>query len=604
MSTPSECSSEGFSHPACGFVLEFEDIITTYKMNNYGGYQDREKNSNMNSNNTMFQSSNFRNDQNGPNMNQNNNNFSLQDSNSNMSLAQSQTIPIRNNSRKLHVQLTQDEQNFYSSLYNKLDSNNLGRILGKPAANFMKRSNLQKNVLKEIWLIAAQSSNTYLLREEFYVAMRLIALAQNNMPYNAQSIEMNNPIPPLAQFSFNNPNINNQSNNKQNNQNFNFNNNQNIYEISEEEKSFLKNIFDKTKEPNSERITAHNAIIIWKGNNADDNAIKIVANIIKPLENKGFLNLKEFQVACHLITISKKSELPQKLPDILINYLGRNNNNFSPNDFGNSRMNTNSNLIQFSANNNNKFQGSSKQLSNSPILNNDNNFNNDRIQEILRKEEELTKKNNILDNQINSAKNKINDLLKEIEFIQKRQDNINNELINLRQECNNLRNNGNSNNTNNNINNKNLMSKNSENNLNNPMIKKNLENIGKNMRYDTSDLNSNNELNNNFAPPVNQNQNDGYPNLENKKPDLMDLMDKMDLNINNNNNDRNNNNFNNNDNNFNNNQKNLDFGLEDNLKINNEQAQNPYEMGNNNKNDNKVEDNGSNQRNDEDEWDF
>ena len=571
--------------------------------NNYAGYQNQGNNPNMNSNN-MFQSSNFRNDQNGPNMNQNNNNFNLQDSNSNMSLAQSQTIPIRNNSRKLHVQLTQDEQNFYSSLYNKLDSNNLGRILGKPAANFMKRSNLQKNVLKEIWLIAAQSSNTYLLREEFYVAMRLIALAQNNMPYNAQSIEMNNPIPPLAQFSFNNPNINNQSNNKQNNQNFNFNNNQNIYEISEEEKLFLKNIFDKTKEPNSERITAHNAIIIWKGNNADDNAIKIVANIIKPLENKGFLNLKEFQVACHLITISKKSELPQKLPDILINYLGRNNNNFSPNDFGNSRMNTNSNLIQFSANNNNNFPGSSKQLSNSPILNNDNNFNNDRIQEILRKEEELTKKNNILDNQINSAKNKINDLLKEIEFIQKRQDNINNELINLRQECNNLRNNGNSNNTNNNINNKNLMSKNSENNLNNPMIKKNLENIGKNMRYDTSDLNSNNELNNNFAPPVNQNQNDGYPNLENKKPDLMDLMDKMDLNINNNNNDRNNNNFNNNDNNFNNNQKNLDFGLEDNLKINNEQAQNPYEMGNNNKNDNKVEDNGSNQRNDEDEWDF
>ena len=30
---------------------------------------------------------------------------------------------------------------------------------------------------------------------------------------------------------------------------------------------------------------------IWKNNNARDEAIKIVANIIKPLENKGFLNL-------------------------------------------------------------------------------------------------------------------------------------------------------------------------------------------------------------------------------------------------------------------------------------------------------------------------
>ena len=577
--------------------------------NNYGGYQNQGNNPNMNS---MFQNSNFMGNQNGPNMNQNNNNFNLQESNSNISLAQSQAIPIRNNSRKLNAQLTQDEQMFYSKLYNMLDNNNSGRILGKPAANFMKSSNLKKNVLKEIWLIAAQSSNTYILREEFFVAMRLIALAQNNMPYTAQSIEMNNPIPPLAQFNLNNLNNNNQNNNNQNNQNCNNNSGQNIYEISEQEKTFFKNIFDKKKEPNAERITAHNAIIIWKSNNADDNAIKIVANIIKPLENKGFLNLREFQVASHLITISKKAELPQKLPDILINYLGRNNNNFNNNDYSNSRMNTNPNLSQFFSNNNNDVNNynprSSKQLSNSPFLNNDNNNSNsnDRIQEIFKKEEELTKKSNILNNQIDTAKNKINDLLKEIELIQKRQDNINSELIKLRQECNNLRNNGNSNNLNNNN------CKNNDNNLNNPLIKKNLENIGLNMRYDSSDLNNNNELiNNNFAPPVNQNQNDGYPNIENKKPDLMDLMNKMDLNVNNNNNNGNNNFNNNMNNNFNKNfndnnkneQKNLDFELEDNLKIN-EQVQNPYEMGNSNKNDNKIEDNGSNQKNEDDEWDF
>ena len=41
-STPSECSTEGFSQTACGFVLEFADIITTSKMNdtetNVGGW--------------------------------------------------------------------------------------------------------------------------------------------------------------------------------------------------------------------------------------------------------------------------------------------------------------------------------------------------------------------------------------------------------------------------------------------------------------------------------------------------------------------------------------------------------------------------------------
>ena len=40
--TPSECDTSGFSQTACGFVLEFADIITTHKMNdtqtNKGGW--------------------------------------------------------------------------------------------------------------------------------------------------------------------------------------------------------------------------------------------------------------------------------------------------------------------------------------------------------------------------------------------------------------------------------------------------------------------------------------------------------------------------------------------------------------------------------------
>ncbi len=35
LSTPSECSTTGFSQTACGFVLEFTDIITTHRMNPY-----------------------------------------------------------------------------------------------------------------------------------------------------------------------------------------------------------------------------------------------------------------------------------------------------------------------------------------------------------------------------------------------------------------------------------------------------------------------------------------------------------------------------------------------------------------------------------------
>ena len=38
-STPSECSTNGFSQTACGFVLEFADIITTHNMNPKGEYK-------------------------------------------------------------------------------------------------------------------------------------------------------------------------------------------------------------------------------------------------------------------------------------------------------------------------------------------------------------------------------------------------------------------------------------------------------------------------------------------------------------------------------------------------------------------------------------
>lgn len=40
---------------------------------------------------------------------------------------------------------------------------------------FFKRSGLTKEVLKSIWLMSAKTSLEYLLRDEFYLALRLIA---------------------------------------------------------------------------------------------------------------------------------------------------------------------------------------------------------------------------------------------------------------------------------------------------------------------------------------------------------------------------------------------------------------------------------------------
>ena len=175
-------------------------------MNNFDRFQNQGNNSNMNSNNTMFMSTNFQNNSN-MNQNNNNNNFNMMNSNSNIPMSQSQSF-----NKKLHVQLTREENILYNKLYNMLDNNNQGRLLAKPAANFMKKSGLDKATLKNIWLIAAQTDNTQMDKDEFFVALRLIALAQNNMPFSAENIERNNPIQPLHQFNIN-LNMNNNNNN-------------------------------------------------------------------------------------------------------------------------------------------------------------------------------------------------------------------------------------------------------------------------------------------------------------------------------------------------------------------------------------------------------
>ena len=48
ISTPSECKTEGFSQSACGFVLEFADIITTHNMNPSGTYKGTQYNNGWN----------------------------------------------------------------------------------------------------------------------------------------------------------------------------------------------------------------------------------------------------------------------------------------------------------------------------------------------------------------------------------------------------------------------------------------------------------------------------------------------------------------------------------------------------------------------------
>jgi hypothetical protein len=148
----------------------------------------------------------------------------------------------------LKVNLTEDEEIYFHNLFVSLDSKNQGKLDSRAAADFLKKSGISRNILKTIWLTASKSSITHIEKEEFYVALRLIALAQNNYPYTEEAIEKNSPIPPLPNFKY-----------KIKGDNVKI-----LYKISENNKNTYKRLFDSNKDKETdEKLPSRKAIIIW-----------------------------------------------------------------------------------------------------------------------------------------------------------------------------------------------------------------------------------------------------------------------------------------------------------------------------------------------------
>lgn len=53
---------------------------------------------------------------------------------------------------------------------------------------------MQLEKLKEVWQISARTSNEFLSREEFFLALRLIAYAQNGIKVDENSILTDIPV--------------------------------------------------------------------------------------------------------------------------------------------------------------------------------------------------------------------------------------------------------------------------------------------------------------------------------------------------------------------------------------------------------------------------
>ena len=76
-------------------------------------------------------------------------------------------------------------------MFQQADTDSTGRITGPQAVTFLRRSGLPNDKLKQVWITAARTSPDYLVKEEFYVALRLIAYLQNGMTADENAIDLN-----------------------------------------------------------------------------------------------------------------------------------------------------------------------------------------------------------------------------------------------------------------------------------------------------------------------------------------------------------------------------------------------------------------------------
>ncbi|KAK3566323.1 hypothetical protein QTP86_032357 [Hemibagrus guttatus] len=83
----------------------------------------------------------------------------------------------------------------YDKYYRQVDPSGSGRVAATEAALFLKRSGLSDLVLGKIWDLADSECKGFLNKQQFFVALRLVACAQNGLEVGHKSLSVAVPPP-------------------------------------------------------------------------------------------------------------------------------------------------------------------------------------------------------------------------------------------------------------------------------------------------------------------------------------------------------------------------------------------------------------------------
>ncbi|NXU59628.1 EP15R factor, partial [Turnix velox] len=89
----------------------------------------------------------------------------------------------------------------YETYYKQVDPTYTGRVGASEAALFLKKSGLSDIILGKIWDLADPEGKGYLDKQGFYIALRLVACAQNGHDVNLSSLNLTVPPPKFQDTS-------------------------------------------------------------------------------------------------------------------------------------------------------------------------------------------------------------------------------------------------------------------------------------------------------------------------------------------------------------------------------------------------------------------
>lgn len=84
----------------------------------------------------------------------------------------------------MSLNLSAEEQTAFDQLFKIADKQDIGVITGEEAVPFLEKSGLAPQVLGQIWQIADAENRGFLTFSGFVIAMRLVALAQEKLPFD------------------------------------------------------------------------------------------------------------------------------------------------------------------------------------------------------------------------------------------------------------------------------------------------------------------------------------------------------------------------------------------------------------------------------------